>query len=290
MSEFISSLELDVTACVTSGQVFRFKREGDSWTGVDGKNIIRAAEVPGGWQLESWPDANAYRELFQLDVSLGDVTARLLDAEPRLAPAIAAHPGLRPLHCASAEETLLTFLRTPNNHISRITRMVNTLASYGNEIADGLYEFPDAARVAEIPEEELRARGFGFRARTIVLSAMMLGEEAHLLDRLKLTTYLEANVRLCHFPGVGPKVADCVCLFGLWYGESTPIDVHVWRGGSALYFPEWSGQALTSQKYSRLSGTFRQKFGDLSGWAQQYLFYERLVSAGSKRRGQAVPA
>lgn len=38
--------------------------------------------------------------------------------------------------------------------------------------------------------------------------------------------YRHAHEQLLLLQGVGPKVADCVCLFGLGWGESVPIDTH----------------------------------------------------------------
>jgi hypothetical protein len=38
--------------------------------------------------------------------------------------------------------------------------------------------------------------------------------------------YREAHEQLLELQGVGPKVADCVCLMGLGWGEAVPVDTH----------------------------------------------------------------
>ena len=38
--------------------------------------------------------------------------------------------------------------------------------------------------------------------------------------------YREAHEALLALQGVGPKVADCVCLMGLGWGEAVPVDTH----------------------------------------------------------------
>lgn len=38
--------------------------------------------------------------------------------------------------------------------------------------------------------------------------------------------YREAQEKLLGLQGVGPKVADCVCLMGLGWGEAVPVDTH----------------------------------------------------------------
>jgi N-glycosylase/DNA lyase len=38
--------------------------------------------------------------------------------------------------------------------------------------------------------------------------------------------YRKAHEALLELQGVGPKVADCVCLMGLGWGEVVPVDTH----------------------------------------------------------------
>ena len=38
--------------------------------------------------------------------------------------------------------------------------------------------------------------------------------------------YRTAHEELLALQGVGPKVADCVCLMGLGWGEAVPVDTH----------------------------------------------------------------
>ena len=38
--------------------------------------------------------------------------------------------------------------------------------------------------------------------------------------------YRTAHAELLALQGVGPKVADCVCLMGLGWGEAVPVDTH----------------------------------------------------------------
>ena len=74
---------------------------------------------------------------------------------------------------------------------------------------------------------------------------------------------MEGLSALC---GVGPKVANCIGLFGLGKMDSFPIDVWVKRVMARMYdFREEDVQGMQSFAEA--------KFGALGGFAQQYLFY-----------------
>ncbi len=274
MTVQVSDEEIDVGLCVSSGQVFRFEERGEWYEGVDGSSIVRARRLEGGWEIS--PEG---KHLFQLDISLSHIERQVLELGPELQTRIAKHSGLRVLRQCFAHETLFSFLCTPNNNLSRIIPMVRRLGAYGREIAEGHFEFPTIARIAEINEAELRAAGFGYRARTIPAVAQeLLRRSPTWLDSLRDVPYLVARDSLCELSGIGRKIADCVCLVGLWHQEAVPVDTHLWQAACEIYFPKWRGTALTPSKYDAVGELMRGKFGRLAGWAQQYLFYDRILS------------
>ena len=73
-------------------------------------------------------------------------------------------------------------------------------------------------------------------------------------------------------------MADCIALFGLHHMEAAPVDTHLWQAACRLYFPDWAGKAVTDVRYRQLGDFLRERFGDLTGWAHQYLFYENLLN------------
>ncbi|MGI8923531.1 MAG: hypothetical protein ACR2HJ_05735 [Fimbriimonadales bacterium] len=268
---------LDFGACVSSGQVFRFTKAGNAWVGVDGSNIVEALETTRGWSVRSCPDPRAWMAFLQMEQDLPEIKRAVVGCEPRLARQFDAYPGLRLLRCQRADETLFSFLCTPNNNMTRIGRMVHELAAYGKDMGEGLFDFPSVERIAGIPEAELRGKGFGYRAATITKVALELAQRpSGWLEGLRRTPYENAIRALSELPGVGPKLADCVCLFGLHHPQAVPLDVHLWRAATDLYFPAWSGKPLTGPRYRSAGNEFRRRFGNNAGWAQQYLFYERI--------------
>jgi N-glycosylase/DNA lyase len=214
-----------------------------------------------------------------MECDLFTIRKRLAEVEPRLAPMLKAFPGLRTLRPASPTETLFSFLCTANNHMSRIVQMARYLASKGLEIEPGHYVFPSVEQLAEISEVDLRANGFGYRGATIPAVAEAVIERGDgWLKELASVDYPSARAELRLLPGVGPKLADCVCLFGLHFEHAVPIDTHVWKTVTEWYAPELRGVALTPSRYDQVANLFRSRFGELSGWAQQYVFYNRYIS------------
>ena len=87
-----------------------------------------------------------------------------------------------------------------------------------------------------------------------------------------LVRVLEA---LDNLPFIGPKVSDCVCLFGLGFDEAAPVDVHVWAIAHELFGESITTRTLSPLTYEKIGRRFREVFGPYAGWAQQYLFCAR---------------
>lgn len=86
------------------------------------------------------------------------------------------------------------------------------------------------------------------------------------LDYIKSLNDDDCHKALQEFKGVGAKVADCVMLFSMEKYSAFPVDVWVKRAMIHFY-----GAQDASLNKIRIFA--RNKFGKLSGFAQQYLFY-----------------
>ena len=134
---------------------------------------------------------------------------------------------------------------------------------YGPEVGHvGAKTFHDmpapSALTAPGVEAHLRLLGFGYRAKYLHRTAVMVAEEHGLgwLDSLRNPEspilgakpsdagemlpdgregYRRAHEELLALQGVGPKVADCVCLMGLGWGEAVPVDTHGMTSHSFLF-------------------------------------------------------
>jgi len=281
--------ELDFDYCISSGQVFRWWREDeDHWLGVDGENWFSIRRSDELVSVESNSDVDAFRSVFRLDWDAKEVSEEILKKAPELAPYLTSLKGHRLMRPSDNLETFFCFLCTPNNNIKRILQMVKKLADRGAVLAQAegrvLHRFPEAEVIAAIPEEQLRAEGFGYRARTIPHLANELVSRGgrKYLTQLAEGPYNVAHKELLSMKGIGPKLADCICLFALHFDEAVPIDTHIWQAMCRLYFPEWKGTALTDKKYYEAADFFRARLGKLAGWAHQYLFYDNVLNWRSR--------
>ena len=82
--------------------------------------------------------------------------------------------------------------------------------------------------------------------------------------------------KLLTLPGVGPKVADCIMLFGLKRFEVFPIDVWVRRVMNDLYIKNEDETKVNKREIEKLA---LEKYQNLAGLAQQYLFYWKRETA-----------
>ena len=99
---------------------------------------------------------------------------------------------------------------------------------------------------------------------------MVLDKKVDLQELHNIET-IKARDELLSLSGVGPKVADCILLFSdLKRFDVFPIDVWVRRVMNELYIKNPDETKVNKKDIARIA---KEKFGDLEGLAQQYLFY-----------------
>ena len=177
-------------------------------------------------------------------------------------------------------ECLVAYICSQNNKIERITKIVNDLAErYGEPqtLHDvTCHSFPSPDRLAEVGEKELEGLRLGLsREKRIHAVARDVAEGNLDLDALTRLPHALVRGGLMSYEGIGPKIADCVCLFALDKGEAFPVDRHIENGLEAHYGMSYTAGA----KNARLMQWVREHFGDHAGYAGQLLFLDQLAKA-----------
>ncbi len=163
-------------------------------------------------------------------------------------------------------ECLISFIISQNNRIPMIKNVVRNLSiEYGEKIENG-YAFPKPEILTNVSDEDLRLCKTGILSKYILDCCNKIhNNEINLSELEKLSTQ-DLMAELIKIKGVGVKVANCVLLFSYGRGESFPVDVWIKRAMEHFYF---DGEEKTKEYIQKFG---EEKFGELSGIAQQYIF------------------
>ncbi len=142
------------------------------------------------------------------------------------------------------------------------------------------YKFPTPEQILRIPEVALRSDMWGFRAPRLLDIAGRFAEPTDWSAiNLKAFNYDQLVLKLTELHGIGPKLADCIALFGFGHDAAVPVDTHVRQIAEGVLGVVPLTKSLTPSTYTYIADAYRAKFGDYAGWAQQYLFYDSLNSS-----------
>lgn len=145
-----------------------------------------------------------------------------------------------------------------------------------------MYSFPAPDELtSDTTDELLRDIGFGYRAPYVHSTSLLLTslspDPDEYLKSLSALGYTEAREQLQRFKGVGPKVADCIALFGLGFEDAVPVDTHVYSIAVKDYGFKNKG-AVSKEVYARVGEKLKEVWGVKAGWCQQVRFLALTVS------------
>ena len=266
--------DYDLAATLTSGQAFRWDFREGGWEGVIENRWVRLVPRSEGILAEAAAPVGEWTWLthyLQSEIELETILRTFPQDEP-LRRSVAAGRGLRLLR-QDPWECLASFILSSTKQIVQIQQIVALLCSrFGTTVAvpsghAPVQAFPSAASIADLSESALRECKMGFRAPNLLATARLVARGKVDLDSLSARSAAEARAELTQFPGVGPKIANCVLLFAYGFQEAFPVDVWVYKALRELYFPK------RRPSPRRLQAFVDTYFGPNAGYAQQYLFH-----------------
>ena len=267
------------------GQCFRWDEETDgSYTGIVKENVISVKKVDNDVIFSSFGADNLemlVTDYFDLNRNYEEIKSKLSQIDEFLDNSIKYGSGIRILN-QDLWETIISFIISANNNIPRIKGIINRMSQkYGTQIdwkGKSYYTFPTVENLAKATVQDLRALGLGFRdVRVFETTHKILNKEADLEKMHNEPDTKKVRDILLTLSGVGPKVADCILLFStLKRFDVFPIDVWVRRVMNDLYIKNTDETKVNKKEIEKLAS---EKFGNLEGIAQQYLFYWKRDTA-----------
>lgn len=325
-----SVLDLDFT--LYNGQSFLWKRDEnvkEIHEGTIGDYAIRLKHDDKGHVLFQYcspvpapklPVVSVLEDYFQLRMDLHRLVSLWSSRDPYFKSLSIRMEGLRVLRQPPIE-CFFGFLCSQNNHVSRISKMVQSLRSqYGSQFTVEIPKeeserapsnfkgtndskvqeeskeqcetreirlFPSLSQLRRATEKELKDLGFGYRASYIVRSAEMLEKKGgeDFLMKLREERDVAKQKALLEFIGVGKKVADCIALFSLDGFNVVPVDTHVW----SIYLQKYAkgkkkNEKLNESSYSEVTKFFTELFQEKAGIAHSFLFTAELKEFSQKNK------
>lgn len=274
-------------------QCFRWnKKENGYYIGTAFRRTVEVFEKDGDIYIENSTKEDferIWKKYFDLEREYDPIKEKL-SLDPLLKESVKFGHGIRILN-QEPFEMLISFIISANNQIPRIKKCVEKVSlNWGDKIeykGETYYTFPTPLMLRRATLEELKEIGLGFRAKYIYDTVRMVtdadkatekkrsGEILSLEEEESLKYHLPTIINqrhdICHkslmgYSGVGPKVADCIMLFSMEKVEAFPVDV--WVKKAMQYFYKAPDSSLPKiRKFGQ------DVFGELAGFAQQYLFY-----------------
>lgn len=284
-----SSIDLELTQ--VSGQTSQppWKKCGDSY-----KEIVLVNDEPVIFDVKQSGDYLDFN--FKGEVSQKDALSRLkyiydldfdlnkfykyLSNHAELAEMSEFCNGLRLFLAPNPFECVISSICSANNSIKRWTKSISDIKQKWGTNYNDFYTFPDISTLQEVyldDEEEidccgqcksnnLKSCGVGYRAPYMREASQRFTLEIDLSEIPKMS-YDEAFETILEVPGVGPKVADCILLYGFNFKEAFPSDVWIKRIVSYLYF---DGKEISVPKVREFG---MEEFGKNAGYVQLYMFH-----------------
>lgn len=246
---------MDLDQIANSGQCFRWKKLNNNTYGIPAFNRYLEISQDGDMFTLSCDENewnNTWKNYFDIDTNYNEAERIVMEFDDEfLKAAYQFGSGIRILR-QDLWEVIVSFIISQNNNIPRIKKSIEKLCNADEN--NGM--FPNFVEVGLM---DLSGIGLGYRDEYLKDAAFWWADRAGCIER-ELRTSENPRKILKEVKGVGNKVADCICLFGLHCLDAFPIDTHIKNIIDREYngeMPEWIN--------SEYAGLF-----------QQYIFYYEL--------------
>lgn len=286
-----SQPNLDLFQIADSGQCFRMiplesEKNGDTKE-IPGFSVICSGRYCELYQkgekitLLCMPqDKTFWKNYLDIDTDYSTIIASVDPSDKYLLKAADFGKGIRILR-QDLWEMIITFIISQQKAIPQIRQAVEDLCrSYGTATVNfrnhTYYSFPDPYQLSRASLEELKKHRLGYRAKYIYQVCQDAAGKHMNLDALKSMPYRQAMDYLMQFYGIGEKVANCICLFGLHHVNAFPVDTWIKKILMKEYWQDTYKDLPKNRLYTTMVHDHFSMYEDCAGVMQQYIFfYER---------------
>ena len=245
------------------GQIFSYEKINDNYVVYSADKMAKIFEKQDCYEiLTNQPEH--FVDFFDLDSDYLNIKKELKNKHDFMQNVVDYGYGIRILK-QDLFETIISFIVSANNNIKRIKKILFNIREKFGDKKDGYYAFPTAKQLAKATEEDFKNMGAGYRAKYLVETTKALQNID--LNQLRDLSTQDLNKWLLSLMGIGQKVADCIMLFGFSKQDVFPVDTWVEKV-YCTYFKEEHNRV-------KIRKELVNTFGNLSGYAQQYLFYSQ---------------
>lgn len=268
--------DFDAVKIAASGQCFRWYPLPDGRCRIFARDhtVVLRQTAPDTLKLDCSPEEfeTFWQDYFDFFTDYASIRASVDPNDHYLTQAAACGQGIRILR-QDPFEMLITFLLSQRKSIPAIQKAVEALCraagtSIGEADGQSLYAFPTPAQLAALDDDTLASCGLGYRLPYIRQAAQSAAHDPALFSQMAACDDDGLRQALLGLYGVGPKIAQCVMLFGFHRMDSFPLDV-------------WMNRVLAAHYPN---GFPFDRYTPWNGVIQQYLFY--FVRA--EQKGPAV--
>lgn len=257
--EITGKEDFDIEHILECGQVFSFTKT-DHYVCYSSDKKADIFENERGFEIVT-KDPKYFEEYFDLKTDYALIKKKLSKYDILKKPIKFGH-GIRILK-QNLFEAVISFIVSQNNNIKRIKNILFKLRENFGKKMDDFYAFPTRKELLNATEDDFAKLGAGYRAKYLHQVLRQIDED-QLSEWKKLPTQ-ELRNRLVALAGIGPKVADCILLFGYGKGDVFPVDTWMHQMYEK-YFERCDNR-------EKIRNRLCEMFGEMSGYAQQYLFF-----------------
>lgn len=260
------------------GQIFRYFIDGNIAEVISGDKYAKVVTYIDKIEILT-KDIEYFEHFFDLDKDYNQIKNQLID-DQFLAPSIKFGYGIRILN-QDLFEMIVSFIISANNNIKRIKNSLNSLSKqFGTRVdfdgesikgspliaddGNAYYAFPTLEQLKKASVQDYINAGLGYRAEYMFDTIQKLNQND--LDTFIQLSQDQQLQFLLSLKGVGEKVAHCIMLFAMHQTKVFPVDTWINKVYNDLTNTNCTNRKLISQ-------TLTDRYGELSGYAQQYFFY-----------------